>query len=431
MRRQGVLRNLQVSQIWTRNGPAMKVLIADDAAMIRGRLARMVAGMPGVSAVLQSEDYASTIDTLQRERPEAVLLDLFMPGGTGLDVLNYIGRVTPMPQVFIMTAWSEGTMRQRCLEAGATSFFEKGPQFLEAVDAIRVMAAERCGRGGVSTPDVAPADLAGAQRAAPADQLAVLVVEDHDFQRKVLARQLLALGATEVLEAGDGEQALELLRERDTGVQLILCDLDMPRMDGMEFMRHLGERGSTASLVITSASDVALLNSVQMMCQAYGIRPLGVLEKPLDTERLRALMVQSRRPVAAKTARPAGRLPEFSLEQIAAGLRLGQFEPFFQPKVALADGRIVGAEALARWRHPEHGVIAPFAFIDTLEQSGNIDALTFQMLEQAARACQGWRARGMALYGVGQPVAGVAGRYPAGRAYCRDGRCAAACRRAP
>jgi EAL domain-containing protein (putative c-di-GMP-specific phosphodiesterase class I)/DNA-binding NarL/FixJ family response regulator len=374
----------------------MKVLIADDAPMIRGRLARMVADMPGVSSVFQSADYADTVEVIDRERPDAVLLDLFMPGGTGLDVLKHIGDEPSRPQVFIMTAWAENEMRQRCLEAGAVSFFEKGAQFLDAVDAVRALAARPTRDRQAATAGTSVFAVAAPPQAQ--DNLAVLVVEDHDFQRKVLVRQLRALGATEVLEAGDGEQALALLSEHKAPVHLILCDLDMPRMDGMEFMRHLGESRSTASLVITSASDVALLNSVQMMCHAYGIRPLGVLEKPVDGERLRALMLQARNPVAGKAPRPtATKRSAFTLEQILEGLRQGQFEPFYQPKVALAGGQIVGAEALARWRHPEQGVIAPFAFIDLLEQSATIDELTFQMLEQSARACRRWNDAGLAL----------------------------------
>lgn len=62
----------------------------------------------------------------------------------------------------------------------------------------------------------------------------------------------------------------------------------------------------------------------------------------------------------------------------------------------LATGRTIGAEALARWRHPEHGLVDPYAFIALLEQSGKIDALTLVMLE-AAGACRAWREHGLEL----------------------------------
>jgi EAL domain-containing protein (putative c-di-GMP-specific phosphodiesterase class I) len=69
------------------------------------------------------------------------------------------------------------------------------------------------------------------------------------------------------------------------------------------------------------------------------------------------------------------------------GLTSGQFEPFFQPKVEIATRRVVGVEALARWRHPQHGIVAPFAFIETLEEHDEIDALMWAMLEKSSAFC--------------------------------------------
>ena len=69
-----------------------------------------------------------------------------------------------------------------------------------------------------------------------------------------------------------------------------------------------------------------------------------------------------------------------------------EFEPFFQPKVELATGRVEGAEALARWRHPRRGIVGPCAFIAALEDNGLIDALTWVILRKAAAFCRVWRA---------------------------------------
>lgn len=225
--------------------------------------------------------------------------------------------------------------------------------------------------------------------------LTVLVVEDHDFQRRTVARMLRSLGAREVLEAGDGKQALTLIRGA-APVDLVVCDLDMPEMDGMEFIRHLGELNSLASVIISSAQDRALLASVEKMGHAYGVRLLGAIEKPITLDGLEDLIARYEAPTP-QPARTSASIPNFSLEQILRGLQQKQFEPFFQPKSELAMGRIVGAEALARWRHPEHGLVGPYAFIALLEQSGKINELTFAMLEAAADACRAWRERGLEL----------------------------------
>lgn len=222
-----------------------------------------------------------------------------------------------------------------------------------------------------------------------ANDLTLLIVEDHDFQRRTVARMLRSLGAREVLEAGDGRQALALVRGA-VQVDIVVCDLDMPEMDGMEFIRHLGQSELTVSVIISSAQDRALLDSVEKMARAYDVRLLGVIEKPITLDQLGNLIARHKPPKPQPKQPPAG-TPGFSLEQILRGLQRNEFEPFFQPKVNFATGRIVGAEALARWRHPEHGLVAPYAFIAPLEQSNNINELTFLMLERAAQACRRWR----------------------------------------
>lgn len=83
------------------------------------------------------------------------------------------------------------------------------------------------------------------------DGLIALVVEDDDFQRRTVGRMLRSLGAREVREAGDGRQALASIQGAAL-VNLVVCDLDMPEMDGMELIRHLGQANSAISVIIAS-----------------------------------------------------------------------------------------------------------------------------------------------------------------------------------
>ncbi len=225
------------------------------------------------------------------------------------------------------------------------------------------------------------------------DKLTVLVAEDHDFQRRTMATMLRSLGV-QVLEACDGKQALTLIRDRAPAtVDLILCDLDMPGMDGMELIRHLGEVNSMASVVIFSAEEPALLASVEKMTQAYNIKLLGVIEKPASLNQFRDIIARHKR------FRPKPKLSSicalnFEIGEILRGVRHKEFEPFFQPRVSLMTGRMLGAEALARWRHPMHGVIPPRDFIALLEKSGGINELTYHMLERSAQTCCGWHEKG-------------------------------------
>lgn len=225
-------------------------------------------------------------------------------------------------------------------------------------------------------------------------ELRLLVVEDDDFQRRMLAIQLRHLGAVDVNEAFSGREALALLS--DIGeVDIIITDLDMPGMDGMELIRRLGESACTASVIISSALDAPLVESVRTMTTTYGIDLLGVLEKPPETQEILRLIgaykpgQNNSRPFAAPAAE------QYSPAELNTALEADQFEPFFQPKVELATGRLCGFEGLARWRHPDRGVLSPHAFIDIMESDGLIDKLTEVMLDKASRECVAWHRAGL------------------------------------
>src|SRR5271165_3851708 len=104
-----------------------------------------------------------------------------------------------------------------------------------------------------------------------------LVAEDHDFQRSELVRMLQNLGATEVTAAADGRAALALMRSTPRPYDIVVSDINMPGMDGMEFIRHLGEARARVSLIIASALERPLISSIETMSAAYGVRVLGVI----------------------------------------------------------------------------------------------------------------------------------------------------------
>jgi EAL domain-containing protein (putative c-di-GMP-specific phosphodiesterase class I)/FixJ family two-component response regulator len=227
----------------------------------------------------------------------------------------------------------------------------------------------------------------------PIEELRFLVAEDHDFQRRTLVRMLTGLGAKHVAEASDGRAALELFRAAAQPVDIIISDLEMPGMDGMEFIRHVGETGMPVSVILSSALDPSLVSSVETMTKAYGIALLGAIEKPVTPQKLGDLIRRYVLP-KPKATRPAG-TEALPLEEIRQGLKNGEFVPFFQPKVSLANGTVMGAEALARWLHPKKGVIGPYAFIGPLEENGLIDNLTWAMLEKSAKLCRDWTSSGL------------------------------------
>ncbi|HET9653609.1 MAG TPA: EAL domain-containing response regulator, partial [Usitatibacter sp.] len=224
--------------------------------------------------------------------------------------------------------------------------------------------------------------------------LRFLVVEDQGFQRWAMGHMLETLGATKVFSAGDGHAALEIVKSLDPRVDVVLTDLNMPGMDGIEFIRHLGEMPLPPALIVASEQDRSLIASVGTMARTYGVEVLDAIEKPVTGRKLAAALENFEKHSSAAERAPS---PDFPLDEILHGIARDEFEPYYQAKVEVATGKVRGAEALARWRHAQQGIVLPTAFVHKLEAAREIDALTMALLAKASAACHAWHAAGFEL----------------------------------
>ena len=222
-----------------------------------------------------------------------------------------------------------------------------------------------------------------------------LVAEDDDFQRRWLVIMLGNLGARNIIEVADGLAALRILQDKSQKIDIGFIDLNMPGMDGMEVIRHMAKENLQTSIILASALDSSLLFSVGTMSKAYGIDLLGIIEKPATPESLMDLIKLYRAPkTRLKTIEC---LPNFTFADIQQGLQNQEFEPFFQPKVELESGQVKGAEAFARWVHPQYGVISPAAFLPVLEENGAMDQMAWVVMDKSVAACSAWHKLGFPI----------------------------------
>lgn len=221
----------------------------------------------------------------------------------------------------------------------------------------------------------------------------VLIVDDSALHRAHAEELLREIGITEITHAKDGNDALAVMANADYPPDLMLLDLEMPGMDGVELLQQLMHLHLHIDVVVVSSRENALLTTVEVMSQTLGIAILGALQKPLSKERLAAVLSHHSKSVGAKP-KPA----PYPLDVIVGGLNRGQFHCHFQPKVAIATGIIKGVEALARWQHPQHGVIAPDRFIDPLERNGAImQRFTMALLDDVLKQMHVWHGGGLSL----------------------------------
>ena len=107
----------------------MRVFITDDSKIVVERLADLLKEVAGVEVVGQAGNALDAVLSIQRTNPDAVILDLQIPGGSGLDVLRAIWRGHPSLPVLICTNYSYPQYRDECLAAGANYFLDKSADF--------------------------------------------------------------------------------------------------------------------------------------------------------------------------------------------------------------------------------------------------------------------------------------------------------------
>ncbi len=189
---------------------------------------------------------------------------------------------------------------------------------------------------------------------------------------------LEGMGILNVFTAINGKKALEIL-DHENDVELILCDINMPEMDGIEVLRHLSERGYQGKIILISGEHRRVLDSTVRLAEAYALNIIGALKKPITTKQLRELLSQTEYQTPSSTLTA---LYEFSIDDLNCALDRNEFTIYIQPKIDLHNQRVIGAEALARWEHPDLGLIGADAFIPFLETHQLVYKLTDTLLEQ-------------------------------------------------
>ena len=227
----------------------------------------------------------------------------------------------------------------------------------------------------------------------PFKDLSFLVVEDHPFQRQCLVQLLEGRGARTVHSAQDGRAALKLIADCDHPIDIVMCDVTMPGMDGMEFVRHWSERGDPTALILMSAIEPALLATVANMALAYDVRLLGVVAKPATEAKLMPLVELHR---AQKLLAPPA-TDAVSFQEITQAWTGDEFECWFEPQVELATGALRSVCCVPRWRHPVRGLLEPGYFMQAIKARGLNDDFSWLMLQHTAAQAGAWRRAGQHL----------------------------------
>ncbi|MEO5732122.1 MAG: EAL domain-containing response regulator [Rubrivivax sp.] len=227
---------------------------------------------------------------------------------------------------------------------------------------------------------------------APRRQPAVLLVDDDQFMLGMQSRMLRSMGYTMIGNASSADAALMLLGEGRAAVDVVICDLNMPGVDGLEFLRLLSQSAFRGNVILLSGEGPRILHAAQKLLAGRPLMILGALEKPAGHLALRMLLDRWRPTVPLEAAAPQ---PIYTAADLLAAQRDKQWVLHYQPKVDLRTGALIGTEALVRWNYPEHGLIYPDRFIGVAEECGAIGPLTDWALRAALDQLALWHQDGL------------------------------------
>ncbi|MDH3378218.1 MAG: EAL domain-containing response regulator [Gammaproteobacteria bacterium] len=226
----------------------------------------------------------------------------------------------------------------------------------------------------------------------------LLIIEDETSVAELVSLVAESTGFDVTVACG----FQEIDRAFDDTIQLVVLDMMMPEMDGIEVIRYLAANNCRAAFILFSSVDEQLLQTAMTLARAQGLWVWRALPKTMDASVLEQVFLKARAAIDQQM------VPEIDLSldskyivstaELEHGLANSEFLVLFQPKIGVSSRQLESVEALVRWQHPEHGLLGPNAFIHTAEEAGLAAPLTTEVMNQAFSHASAWAQLGLSLH---------------------------------
>ncbi|HEU5457899.1 MAG TPA: EAL domain-containing response regulator [Terracidiphilus sp.] len=205
----------------------------------------------------------------------------------------------------------------------------------------------------------------------------IVVIDDDEVILRIVSASAEAMH----LRCAAARHAMEMADLLTPDTSLILLDLVMPDMDGIEALRLLGAQRCRAGIVLMSGIDKRVIETAKKMATSLGLTVVGHLQKPFPITALTSLLESY---AAGELQQPpdAGIEEPIPDDELRVALERREIVNYYQPQIRFNTGEVVGVEALARWLHPERGIVLPDSFIERSEQLGLMDKLCWLTVDR-------------------------------------------------
>ena len=220
-------------------------------------------------------------------------------------------------------------------------------------------------------------------------KLKIIIVEDDQFQLKLLSQQFSMLGYEDVTAFDDGPTALVHMTRSNLDSTVIMLNLDMLAAGKSNLLEKLKIVNFTGAVILVSKTGERRVQSTAARSSPYGLNISGHLQRPVQQEKLQRILQDFS--TQRRLAISGGSQHRYTAESLMRAIKAGELCNVYQPKILLSTGELVGVEALVRWQHPDDGLVLPGQFITLAEENNLIDDIARQVVRNALQDNRHWK----------------------------------------